>query len=294
MDLPFDGAISDFYRKEAPKAVRKAIEGADKRAILSETFPYREEMPKSDYKDRMEALQIELAKLQSHVKASGERMVVVFEGRDASGKGGAIRTLTENLNPRVARVVALQKPSDRQATQWYFQRYVEQLPAAGEIVIFDRSWYNRAVVEPVFGFCTREQNQLFYRQLPEFEAMFASEGIRLVKIWLNVGQAEQLRRFLDRERDPLKQWKLSDIDIKGLRLWNEYSEAIREMFARTHNAKAPWTVIRSDDKLRTRIAVAQTVLDQIAYPARDDRAVGAPDPLICGGPAIWDPMGGHA
>ena len=286
MDLPFDGAISDFYRKEAPKAVRKAIEAADKRAILSETFPYREEMPKSDYKDRMEALQIELAKLQSHVKASGERIVVVFEGRDASGKGGTIGVLRENLNPRNCAVVALAKPTEREAAQWYFQRYVDWLPAAGEMAIFDRSWYNRAMIEHVFGFCKADQREKFFRQLPEFEKMVVDEGIILLKIWLEVGRAEQLKRFLDREQDPLKQWKLSSIDIDGLPKWDDYTAAIDETMERSNFKHAPWTVILSDDKLRARIAAVQVVLEAVGYKGRDSDAIGKIDSKIVGGPKI--------
>lgn len=294
MDLPFDGAISRIYEKEVPSGIRKAIKGAKRHDILSETYPYRTELKSDEVKERVTGLQVELMKLQRHVKETGARILILFEGRDASGKGGAIKVLTENLNPRVARVVALPKPSDREATQWYFQRYVANLPAAGEIVIFDRSWYNRAVVEPVFGFCTPEQKEHFYRQLPGFEHMLADEKIRLFKIWLNVGRAEQLRRFLERERDPLKQWKLSDIDVEGLRKWDDYTNAIGEMLNRSHFPEAPWTVVRSDDKWRTRVAVIQTVLDRIPYGARDERAVGRPDPAICGGPEIWDATGGDA
>lgn len=287
MDLPFNGAIGRFYRHDAPEPIRAAISAAGSHDILSESFPYRSELRRKEIEPRLQALQIELAKLQRHVKDTGARIVIVFEGRDASGKGGAIKTLTENLNPRVARVVALAKPSDREATQWYFQRYVAHLPAAGEIAVFDRSWYNRAVVEPVFGFCTPAQKELFYQQLPSFEAMFASEGITLIKFWLSVGRAEQLRRFLAREKDPLKQWKLSEIDIEGLRRWDSMTAAVDEMFTRSHLPASPWTVIRSDDKWRARIAALQTVLRSAPYAARDEAAVGRPDPALCGGPEIW-------
>lgn len=292
MDLPFDGAISRFYEDDAPKAIRKAIADAGKHDVLSPSYPYRTELRRHDVEDQLEALQIALARLQRHVKGTGARVVVLFEGRDASGKGGAIKTLTENLNPRVARVIALAKPSDREAAQWYFQRYVEHLPAAGEIAVFDRSWYNRAVVEPVFGFCTPAQKELFYRQLPGFEDLFASEGITLVKIWLNVGRAEQLRRFMEREKDPLKQWKLSEIDIEGLRRWDAYTAAIREMFRRSNFAAAPWTVVRSDDKWRARIAVIQSVLRAVPWEGRESKNVGHPDPAICGGPEVWDAADG--
>ena len=287
MDLPFDGAISRHAEQTAPADIRKALEGAKKRDMLDPGFPYRREMEDDAYDRAMKLLQIELAKLQSDLRSSGQRMVIVFEGRDAAGKGGSIRRLTDNLNPRHAYVVALPKPTEREATQWYFQRYIDWLPAAGEIAIFDRSWYNRAVVEHVFGFCTPGQREHFFRQLPGFEDTLVDEGIRLVKIWLNVGRAEQLRRMLDRESDPLKQWKLSQIDVDGLDRWDAYSAAIGETLARSHTPQAPWTVIRSDDKNRARLAVMQTVLGVMDYARKDQAAIGTPDPAICGGPGLW-------
>jgi polyphosphate kinase len=288
MELPFDGAISRFYREEAPEDLRRTIAAADKDEVLSPSYPYRTEMRGKDYEAQMERLQIELVKLQADVKASGKRLVVVFEGRDAAGKGGTIARVRANLNPRVANVVALSKPSDREATQWYFQRYVDWLPAAGEIALFDRSWYNRGVVEPVFDFCTPPERELFFRQLPDFERMIVDEGIVFLKLWLNVGRAEQLRRILARESDPLKQWKLSWIDVEGLSRWDAYTEAIRETLERTHTAHAPWTVIRADDKKRARIAAIQTILCSTDYKGRDAEAIGRPDPAICGGPDIWN------
>lgn len=286
MTLPFDGAISRFHDNEAPEAVRKAIRDAGKREILSDNYPYKKEMDKDDYEAEIEALQLELVRLQADVKDTGKRVVVVFEGRDAAGKGGTIKRFRENLNPRVARIVALSKPSDRETGQWYFQRYVNQLPTEGEIVLFDRSWYNRGVVEHVFGFCTPEQRQHFFRQVPEFEEMLIDEGIILKKLWLNVGRAEQLRRFLKREKDPLKQWKLSWIDVEGLKKWDAYSAAIRETFERSHSSHAPWTIVRSDDKKRARLAALRAVLSDVDY-ARKGK-VTAPDAKICGGPDIWD------
>lgn len=286
MDLPFDGAISRYFKEAAPKEVRKAIEKADKDAILNKDYPYAEEMKRKDYDARMAALQIQLVKLQADVKATGKRVIVLFEGRDASGKGGTIGALRENLNPRVATVVALAKPSDREAAQWYFQRYIDWFPAAGEIAIFDRSWYNRAMIEQVFGFCTPEQRAKFFRQLPDFERMIADEGITFLKIWLEVGQAEQLKRFLDREQDPLKQWKLSSIDIDGLPKWKEYTETIDETMKKTHFKEAPWTVILSDDKRRARIAACQALLHAVDYKGRDLEAVGKIDDRICGGPEL--------
>ena len=285
MPLPFDGAISAFYDNEAPDDIRTAIRDGDKKDILSGSYPYDRWMKKSDYQDAMEPLQHELVKLQADVKASGKRVVVVFEGRDAAGKGGAISRVRENLNPRGARVVALSKPSETEAGQWYFQRYVEHLPTAGELTLFDRSWYNRAVVEHVFGFCTPEQRGHFFRQLPEFEDMLVDEGIVFLKLWLNVGRAEQLRRFLAREQDPLKQWKLSWIDVEGLKRWDAYSAAIAETFERCHTDVAPWTVIRADDKYRARIAAIQTVLGAVDYAGKKD--AGVPDPKVCGGPDLW-------
>lgn len=287
MDLPFDGAISAFLAENAPKHIRKALETADKDDILAKSYPYQREMKRRDYDDAMDILQRQLVRLQADVKATGKRVVVVYEGRDAAGKGGTIAVTRENLNPRVASVVALAKPSDREATQWYFQRYIDWLPAAGEMVMFDRSWYNRGVVEHVFGFCTPEQREHFFTQLPNFEAMLVNEGIVLVKLWLNVGQAEQLRRFLAREADPLKQWKLSWIDVEGLKKWDEYSSAIAETLTRSHTTVAPWTVIRSDDKKRARIAAIQTLLHAVDYDGKDTAQIGTPDPSICGTPELW-------
>lgn len=282
MDLPFDGAISRYFREGAPKDVRRAIEKAGKDDILSATYPYREAMKRKDYDRQMESLQIQLARLQADVRATGKRLVVVFEGRDAAGKGGGISAMRENMNPRVASVVALAKPSDREATQWYFQRYVDWLPAKGEIAIFDRSWYNRAIVEHVFGFCTPDQRVKFFRQLPDFERMIVDDGIILVKLWLDVDRAEQLKRFLAREQDPLKQWKLSQIDIDGLGKWDAYSAAITETMDKTHFRFAPWTTIDADDKMRARIAAIQTVLLRVEFVGRDLKAIGVVDQKICG------------
>lgn len=287
MDLPFDGAISRYFNETAPKAVRRAIEKADKDDVLSSSFPYREEMKKKDYETQMGALQMQLVRFQNDIKETGKRVVVVFEGRDAAGKGGAIERMRENLNPRVASIAALSKPSDREAAQWYFQRYVDWLPSAGEMVLFDRSWYNRGIVEHVFGFCTPVQREAFFNQLPSFEKMLVDDGIILVKLWLNVGRASQLKRFLDREKDPMKQWKLSSIDVDGLGKWDEYTAAIAETLHRSDSKSAPWTIIRSDDKGRSRIAAIQTVLHGVDYVGKDSKAIGKIDPLICGGMELW-------
>ena len=287
MDLPFDGAISRYFKEHAPKSVRKTIENAGKDEILSKGYAYREEMGKKAYEAEMEVLQTQLVRLQADIKATGKRLMVVFEGRDAAGKGGTLKAVTENLNPRGCQVVALSKPSDREATQWYFQRYVDWFPAAGEIVLFDRSWYNRGIVEPVFGFCTENQKEAFFRQLPDFEDMIVREGITFLKIWLDVSRPEQLRRMLEREKDPLKQWKLSPIDVEGLTKWDAYCDAIAETLERSHSGHAPWVVVRSDDKKRARLAVIKTILQAVEFKGKDSKAIGQPDPLICGGPEMW-------
>ncbi len=286
MTLPFDGAISRYFREGAPAAVRKAIEKAGKDDILTKSYPYREEMKGKDHDRIMEGLQIQLARLQADVKATGKRMVIVFEGRDAAGKGGTIEAMRMNMNPRVAAIVALSKPSDREATQWYFQRYVDWLPAKGEMALFDRSWYNRAMIEHVFGFCSAEDRARFFRQLPDFERMLVDEGIMVIKFWLEVGRAEQLRRFLAREGDPLKQWKLSSIDVDGLPKWDEYSAAIDETMKKTHFKHAPWTMILSDDKKRARIAAIQTLLHSVDFVGKDAAVIGKIDTTICGGPSL--------
>jgi len=288
LPLPFDGAISRYFETEAPEQVREAIASARGRDVLDDAYPYDRWLDKDAYEAGFDALQIELAKLQSHVVATGARVAVIFEGRDAAGKGGAISRLTQNLNPRVSRVVALPKPTERERGEWYFQRYVRHLPSTGEIVFFDRSWYNRAVVEHVFGFCTPAERAHFFAQVNGFEAMLVEEGIHLRKVWLNIGRAEQLRRFLARESDPLKQWKLSRIDVEGLGKWDAYTDAIAETFRRTHSAVAPWTVIRAEDKRRARLAAMQIVLGMLDYTHRD---AGAPldlDPSIAGGPELWN------
>lgn len=288
MSLPFDGAISTFFKDKAPDDMRAAIEGRKKAQIISDSYPHAKQMDRKSYETHLAALQIELVKLQADVKTTGKRIAMIFEGRDASGKGGTIKRLRMNLNPRVARVVALSKPSEREAASWYFQRYVSHLPAGEEMTLFDRSWYNRGVVEHVFEFCTPQQREAFFHQAPGFEQQLVDDGIILIKFWLNVGRAEQLRRFLDRESDPLKQWKLSWIDVEGLNRWDAYSAAISETLERTHSPHAPWTVIRSDDKKRARIAAIQTVLLAVEYAGKDTSAIGTIDPLICGGPEIWN------
>lgn len=284
--IPFVDEIAAFYRSGAPDDIRQAIAGAGKHDVLDPGYPYRAEMDKEEYDRWAEALQIELVKMLGDVIATGKRLVVLFEGRDAAGKGGTIEVMREDLNPRSAYIVALPKPTEREAGQWYFQRYVAQMPGAGEIALFDRSWYNRGVVEQVFGFATPAQRALFFQQLPDFEKLLVQDGIILVKLWLNVGRAEQLRRFLDRASDPLKQWKLSMIDVEGLAKWDDYTFAIRETLSLSHTPVAPWTVIRSDDKRRARIAAMQTVLGRVDYAGKNAQVIGSPDPLIVGGPEM--------
>ncbi|MEM6823745.1 MAG: polyphosphate kinase 2 [Pseudomonadota bacterium] len=285
MNLPFDGAITQFFEDEAPKTIRKAIQDGDDQDILRGGYPYDTWMKKKAYKAEMNALQLELVKLQHDVRETGKRIVVLFEGRDAAGKGGAIERMRLNMNPRSARIVALSKPTEDEAGQWYFQRYIKELPTQGEIALFDRSWYNRGVVEHVFEFCKPEQRVTFFDQVPRFEEMLIDDNVILLKIWLNVGRAEQLRRFLARERDPLKQWKLSWIDVEGLKRWDAYSKAIEETLTRSHSTHAPWAVILADDKYRARIAAIKTLLARVDYQSKRD--CGPPDPTICGGPELW-------
>ncbi|PVH30395.1 polyphosphate kinase 2 [Pararhodobacter oceanensis] len=287
MDLPFDGAISAYFNDRAPEALREAIKEGRKRDILEDDFPYDRWMKKSAYEERFKELQVELVKFQRWVEASGQRIVVVFEGRDTAGKSGAIKRVAENMNPRGAKVVALPKPTDHERGQWYFQRYIKHLPGAGEVTLMDRSWYNRGVVEKVFGFCTDAQRAHFFEQLPGVERAMVDDGIHLIKLWFNVGRAEQLRRMLDRESHPLKQWKLSQIDVKGLFRWDAYTEAIAETFARSDFDFAPWTIIRGDDKYRARISAMQRILLAFDYDRKDVDAIGTPDASIMGGVELW-------
>ncbi|WP_298863043.1 polyphosphate kinase 2 [uncultured Sulfitobacter sp.] len=288
MELPFNGAISAFYTNDAPDDVRNAIASSKKGEVLSASYPHRKTMSRKRYEREMALLQIELVKFQAWVRDSGTRITIVFEGRDAAGKGGTIGRFRMNLNPRLAHVIALSKPTEKERSEWYFQRYIEHLPAAGEMVFFDRSWYNRGVVEPVFGFCTPEQNAHFFNQVQPFEQMLVDDDVYLFKFWLNVGRAEQLKRMLKREGDPLKQWKLSGIDVKGLHLWDEYSAAIQDTLTRSHTDHAPWTVVRSDDKRRARLNAIRKVLHSFDYTHKDIDAIGTLDTAICGGPDIWD------
>ncbi len=247
-----------------------------------ENHPYDRKIRRSEYERTKRVLQIELLKMQRWVKDTGQRMVVVCEGRDAAGKGGTIQRFMERLNPRGARVVALEKPTEREAGQWYFQRYVAHLPARGEIVFFDRSWYNRAGVERVMGFCSDEEYRLFLEQTPLFERLLTDDGIMLVKFWFSVSRAEQRTRFAIRQVDPVRRWKLSPMDLESLDRWDDYTKAKVEMFRATDTPHAPWTVVKNNDKRRGRLEAMRSLLDRCDYPAKDHEALGKPDPLIVG------------
>ncbi len=251
-------------------------------APLPESYPYRTRMRRKEYEAEKKKLQIELLKVQSWVKETGQRIVLLFEGRDAAGKGGTIKRFMEHLNPRGARVVALEKPSERERGQWYFQRYISHLPSYGEILFFDRSWYNRAGVEKVMGFCTPAEYLEFLREAPEVERMLTRSGIRLYKFWFSVSREEQLRRFNSRRNDPLKHWKLSPIDVQSLDKWPDYTEAKEAMFFHTDTADAPWVVIKSDDKKRARLNCMRYFLSTLPYPGKDESVVGHADPQIVG------------
>ena len=245
-----------------------------------ENYPYDERLDRAVYDVEKYELQVELIKFQNWLQETGHRHVILFEGRDAAGKGGTIKRFMEHLNPRYARTVALVKPSEREQTQWYFQRYVQHLPAAGELVLFDRSWYNRAGVERVMGFCSDEQHETFMDQAPRFEKMLVESGINVTKLWFSVTQAEQRTRFIIRQIDPVRQWKLSPMDLESLDRWDAYTAAKEEMFRRTDTSTAPWITIKSNDKKRARLNAIRYVLAQLDYSGKDEQVVGTPDPKI--------------
>jgi polyphosphate kinase 2 len=261
-------------RQHDPALIRRLFETGE--------YAYRTRMRQSAYLAHLIELQRELVKAQRWVERTGQRVLVLFEGRDAAGKGGTIKRFTEHMNPRTAHVIALQKPSDRERSQWYFQRYIAHLPSAGEVVMFDRSWYNRAGVERVMEFCTPGEYLEFMRQCPQLEQMLVRSGVRLFKYWFSVTREEQRRRFAARENDPLKQWKLSPIDRASMDKWDEYTEAKEAMFFYTDTADAPWTVVKSDDKARARLHCLQHFLASLPYDRRDNSVVTGPDPLIVG------------
>lgn len=288
----FEGASPD----DADALRRELLEGSDekqRRKLVrpdeelatdwrSGGYPYKNLMSRKNYEQQKYLLQVELLKLQAWVKETGQRVVILFEGRDAAGKGGAIKRFMEHLNPRGARVVALEKPTETERGQWYFQRYVSHLPTAGEIVLLDRSWYNRAGVERVMGFCTQEEYAEFMRQCPDFERHLVRSGIHLIKFWFSVSRKEQRRRFKEREAHPLKQWKLSPIDMASLDKWDDYTKAKEAMFFETDTADAPWTVIKSDCKKRARLNAMRYVLHKLPYAKKDLEHIRALDPLLVG------------
>jgi polyphosphate kinase 2 len=273
---PLDGF--DLDNPQLPEVIKE-------QAMISGGYPYEDKLDRDIYEAQMYALQKQLVMLQAHLAASGERVMIVFEGRDAAGKGGTIKRYLENLNPRYNVIAALPKPNSRESTQWYFQRYVDWMPAAGETVLFDRSWYNRAGVETVMGFATPQQVEHFLQEAPEFEKRITRDGIHLFKFWLSIGREMQLKRFHDRRHDPLKVWKLSPIDLEALHRWDAYSAARDVMLARTNSPHAPWTVVRSNDKRRGRINVIQSVLTSLSYDGKDEAAIGEVDPKITMGAA---------
>lgn len=248
------------------------------------SYPYEKKMDVLDYEQQKHELQIELLKMQNWVKETKQRVVIIFEGRDAAGKGGTIKRFMEHLNPRGAHVIALEKPNARERNQWYFQRYIQHLPSKGEIILFDRSWYNRAGVEKVMGFCSDQEYLEFLRQTPDLERMLVNSGIIVFKYWFSASRTEQFNRFKSRQKDPLKQWKLSPIDMASLERWDDYSKAKDNMMFHTHTNDAPWTIIRSDDKKRGRINCMRHFLSSLDYTGKDLRVVGEPDPLIVGSP----------
>jgi polyphosphate kinase 2 len=254
-------------------------------------YPYKNLMSRRAYEKQKYRLQVELLKLQAWVKESGQRVVILFEGRDAAGKGGTIKRFMENLNPRGARVVALEKPSEIERGQWYFQRYIEHLPTRGEIVLFDRSWYNRAGVEKVMGFCSDAEYDEFMRQAPEFERHLVRSGVHVFKFWFSVSRAEQRRRFKERKAHPLKQWKLSPVDLASLDKWDAYSQAKEAMFLHTDTSDSPWTVIKSDCKKRARLNAMRYLLHRLPYAKKDAAAIGKVDTLLVGRAAL---VAGHA
>ena len=260
----------------------------EQKALKSGGYPYDERMKRKIYREEVKPLQIELLKLQRWVQKTGQRLVIIFEGRDAAGKGGTINHFMRHLNPRHARAVALSKPTETERGEWYFQRYVAQLPSAGNMVLFDRSWYNRAGVERVMGFCTEAQAAKFLEEAPHFESWLVRDGIIFIKLWLNVGREMQLKRFHGRRHHPLKRWKLTDIDILGLTKWEAYNIAQEDIFSATHTDAAPWTVVLSNDKRRGRLNAMRAVLSRIDYEGKDASVAKAPDPLLVGaGPKFF-------
>jgi len=276
--------LGGAYSSDIIKRIRKDPKAIGK-LFKEGKYPYTDKIPRGKYEKEKAKLQIELLKVQNWVKMSGQKILVIFEGRDAAGKGGTIKRFMEHLNPRAAKVVALEKPTKHERGQWYFQRYVVHLPTRGEILFLDRSWYNRAGVERVMGFCDSNEYLEFMRQCPDFERMLVNSGIRLFKYYFSVTKKEQKLRFSSREHDPLKQWKMSPVDIAAVSLWSEYTRAKEAMFFYTDTASCPWTIIKSDDKKRARLNCMQHFLSKLDYPDKDSEFVHGPDPLIVGAPS---------
>jgi len=267
-------------------------EEIEDQSFNSGDYPYDKKLKRKEYEKHLEKLQLELVKVQAWQQETDARIIIVFEGRDAAGKGGTINAFRSYLNARHAKAIALSKPSDIEQGQWYFQRYVAHLPTNGELIMFDRSWYNRAGVEPVMGFCSDEQHEKFLIEAPKFESMLVDEGIHFFKFWLNVGQEMQIKRFHDRRQNPLKSWKLSPIDIKALSKWDDYTQARDLMMKKTHTSHAPWMIVRSNDKRRARINAIQHFLQSLNYTDKDEEAIGKVDPKIIGsGPGFLNALG---
>jgi polyphosphate kinase 2 len=279
-----DHAMGGTYRSDTISQLRNDPKAISK-LFKEGKYPYTDRIPRSKYEEEKAQLQIELLKVQNWVKMTGEKIVIIFEGRDAAGKGGTIKRFMEHLNPRAAKVVALEKPTDHERGQWYFQRYAVHLPTEGEILFLDRSWYNRAGVERVMGFCDSAEYLEFMRQCPEFERMLVNSGIKLFKYYFSVTKKEQRQRFVSRMEDPLKQWKLSPVDKASVGLWHEYTRAKEAMFFYTDTASCPWTIIKSDDKKRARLNCMQHFLGGLNYPDKNLEVVTGPDPLIVGSPS---------
>jgi polyphosphate kinase len=284
LTLVFDGKERHFDVDDP-----KLPDWIDAAALGSVNYPYGERMPEKDYLETLKVLQVELVSLQFWLQKTGQRVMALFEGRDAAGKGGTIFALRQYMNPRIARNVALPKPTEKESGQWYFQRYVEHFPTSGELVTFDRSWYNRGVVEPVMGFCSKEESRQFLEQAPPFEKMIVDDGIHFFKFWLNIGREMQLKRFHERRHSALKRWKFSPIDLGAMAKWDDYTAQRDLMIATTHSAHAPWTIVHSNDKRRARIAAIRRILRTIPYEGRDMAAIGEEDGKIIGsGPSFLD------
>lgn len=277
VDITVDGKLRSFDIDDPVLP-----DWVEEKKLSAGNFPYDKKMKREDYDTTLEALQVELVKVQFWLQTTGKRVMAVFEGRDAAGKGGAIFAARAYLNPRYARVVALTKPTETERGQWYFQRYISHFPTAGEFVLFDRSWYNRAGVEPVMGFCTPEEHKRFLKETPRLEKMLVHDDVHLFKFWLDIGRETQIERFHDRRHSPLKCWKLSDMDIAALTKWDDYTQKRDEMLANTHTDDAPWTVVRANDKRRARVNLIRHILLALDYEGKDKKAIGEIDDKIVG------------